>query len=171
LNQIPHFYNDEYLIRGKVGKDLTVEAAYEAARSCALALLGTLKDEVDDLDSVQIVKIHGFVNCVDGFSEHSKVINGASDFLVEVLGPERGRHCRIGKSLSIHFTVNCVLWKQFSLSLSFFLITKQLLFSLVFCTKKNGPKVSQVLTFHLWICMWLCSGGLQFASFQCSSRN
>lgn len=119
LNQIPHFYNDEYLIRGKVGKDLTVEAAYEAARSCALALLGTLKDEVDDLDSVQIVKIHGFVNCVDGFSEHSKVINGASDFLVEVLGPERGRHCRIGKSLSIHFTVNCVLWKQFSLSLFF----------------------------------------------------
>lgn len=93
--KIPHFYNDDYMIRGKVGKDLTVEGAYEAAKSCALALLGTLKAEVDDLDMVQIMKISGFVNCVDGFTEHSKVINGASDFLIEVLGPERGRHCRI----------------------------------------------------------------------------
>jgi hypothetical protein len=109
LIQIPHFYNDEYLIRGKVGKDLTVEAAYEAAKSCALALLGTLKAEVDDLDLIQIVKINGFVNCVDGFLDHSKVINGASDFLVEVLGPERGRHCRIGKYSSTSIRVFCTL--------------------------------------------------------------
>jgi enamine deaminase RidA (YjgF/YER057c/UK114 family) len=98
IKQIPHFYNDAFLIRGKVGRDISVEEAYEAAKSCALALLGTLKAEVDDLDLVQIVKISGFINCVEDFTEHSKVMNGASDFLVEVLGPERGRHCRIGTS-------------------------------------------------------------------------
>jgi len=82
------------LITGKVGADLTVEQAYQAARRIAIGLLGSLKNVIGDLDKVkQIVKLLGLVNCTPDFGDQPKVINGASDFLVEVFG-EKGKHAR-----------------------------------------------------------------------------
>jgi len=89
------FYTDpQNLITGKVGKDVSVEEAKQAACSAALALCGTLKDAVGDLDKVRIVKVFGIVNCVDGFTAQPTVMNGASDFLVKVFGEEKGKHAR-----------------------------------------------------------------------------
>ncbi len=82
------------IIRGKLGRDLTVEEGYEAARVVAIGLLGTLKGVVGDLDKVRrIVKLLGMVNCVPDFLDHPQVVNGASDLIVEVFG-DRGRHAR-----------------------------------------------------------------------------
>lgn len=93
---------------GKVGRDRTVEEGYEAARLTALCLLATMKAELGDLGRVRrIVRVFGVVNATDDFTQHSQVINGASDLLVEVFG-ERGRHTRaaIGAaSLPIGLTV------------------------------------------------------------------
>ena len=85
---------DGKLITGKVGADLTIEQGYEAARSCAVAQLSTLKAEIGDLNKVvRIVKVNGFVNASPDFTELSKVVNGFSDLMVEVFG-ERGKHAR-----------------------------------------------------------------------------
>ena len=79
---------------GKVGRDLTTEQAYEAARVVMLNCLATVQRELGDLDRVQrIVKLLGMVNCTEEFTEQPKVINGASDLLVELYG-EAGRHAR-----------------------------------------------------------------------------
>lgn len=79
---------------GKVGGEYTVEEGYEAARGCALNLLGNLKSLIGDLDKVtRVVKVLGMVNAVPEFTSPPAVINGCSDLLVEVFG-ERGRHAR-----------------------------------------------------------------------------
>lgn len=79
---------------GKVGRDLTVEQGYEAAKVVMLNSLGTVKRELGDLDRVKrVVKLLGMVNCTEEFNEHPEVINGASDLLVELYG-ESGRHAR-----------------------------------------------------------------------------
>jgi len=79
---------------GKVGRDLTTEEGYQAARQVMLNLLATLKAMIGDLDRVRrVVKVLGMVNCTEDFTEHPQVINGASDLLVELFG-ERGRHAR-----------------------------------------------------------------------------
>jgi enamine deaminase RidA (YjgF/YER057c/UK114 family) len=81
-------------IRGKVGRDLTVEQGYEAAKVVTLSMLQSLKGVIGDLDKVRrIVKLLGFVNCTEDFPDQPKVINGASDLLVELYG-DRGRHAR-----------------------------------------------------------------------------
>lgn len=81
--------------QGKVGKDIPLDDANKAARLCAIGILSQLRDACGgDLDRVvRIVKLVGFVNAVPEFADHPKVINGASDFLVEVFG-ERGKHAR-----------------------------------------------------------------------------
>jgi enamine deaminase RidA (YjgF/YER057c/UK114 family) len=80
--------------RGKVGRDRTIDEAYESARRTAICLLASLKDEIEDLSRVnRIVRVFGMVNAVEGFTQHSQVINGCSDLMVEVFG-ERGRHAR-----------------------------------------------------------------------------
>lgn len=83
------------LILGKLGVDLDVEAGARAARRCAIALLAQCKAACGgDLDRlVRVVKLTGFVNSGPGFTDQPRVINGASDFLVEALG-EAGRHAR-----------------------------------------------------------------------------
>jgi enamine deaminase RidA (YjgF/YER057c/UK114 family) len=82
------------VVTGKLGVDLSVEEGYEAAKLVAIGLLGSLKDEIGDLDRVRrIVKLLGMVNCDPAFMEHPAVINGASDLLVEVFG-EKGKHAR-----------------------------------------------------------------------------
>jgi enamine deaminase RidA (YjgF/YER057c/UK114 family) len=82
-------------IVGKVGKDLTVDQGYEAAKITALSLIATLKDALGgDLSKVKrIVKVNGYVNCLPDFTEQPKVINGCSDLLVAVFG-EKGKHAR-----------------------------------------------------------------------------
>ena len=81
-------------IQGKLGKDLDVDQGYDAARQVMLNILQSLKQELGDLDKVQrVVKLLGFVNCTPDFPDQPKVINGASDLLVELFG-ERGRHAR-----------------------------------------------------------------------------
>ena len=88
------FKEDGTLVTGKVGADLTAEEGYEAARLVAIGLLGSLKAEIGELDRVKrIVKLLGLVNCAAEFANQPKVINGASDFLVEVFG-EKGKHAR-----------------------------------------------------------------------------
>ncbi|MEA5159664.1 RidA family protein [Cereibacter johrii] len=83
------------LIRGKLGADMEVAAGAAAAQACAISLLAQLRRACDgDLDRlVRVVKLVGFVNSTPDFTDQPKVINGASDFLVEVLG-EAGRHAR-----------------------------------------------------------------------------
>lgn len=82
-------------ITGKVGKDLTIEQGYEAAKITALSLIATLKDALaGDLSKVKrIVKVNGYVNCLPDFTEQPKVINGCSDLLVQIFG-EKGKHAR-----------------------------------------------------------------------------
>ena len=82
------------VITGKVGSELTVEEGYEAAKMVAIGLLGSLKDLIGDLDKVRrVVKLLGMVNCDPAFMEQPRVIDGASDLLVEVFG-EIGKHAR-----------------------------------------------------------------------------
>jgi enamine deaminase RidA (YjgF/YER057c/UK114 family) len=80
---------------GKVGRDLTVEEGYAAARSTGLSMLATLRGEIGSLDRVaRIVKVLGMVNAGPGFNETPLVVDGFSDLMVEVFGPEMGRHAR-----------------------------------------------------------------------------
>ena len=81
------------LITGTLGGDLDVGVGVEAARFCAIAILAQAKAATGDLDRVRLVKLTGFVNSVPSFTDQPKVINGASDLLVDVLG-EGGRHAR-----------------------------------------------------------------------------
>ena len=88
------FKEDGSLITGKVGSELTEEQGYEAARRVAVGLMGSLKAEIGDLEKVKrVVKVLGLVNCTSDFTDQPKVINGASDLLVEVFGA-RGKHAR-----------------------------------------------------------------------------
>ena len=92
--QIP-FWNGEILHIGKVGAEISVEEAKQAARVCGLNLIAQLKSACSgDLDRViQCVKIGVFVNCVDGFKQQPEIANGVSDLMVELF-EEAGRHAR-----------------------------------------------------------------------------
>jgi enamine deaminase RidA (YjgF/YER057c/UK114 family) len=82
------------LILGKLGRELTLEQGYEAAKLVALHLLRSLKEVIGDLDKVvRVVKLLGMVNTADGFKDQPKVINGASDLFVALWG-DAGRHAR-----------------------------------------------------------------------------
>jgi enamine deaminase RidA (YjgF/YER057c/UK114 family) len=79
---------------GKVGKEVTLEQGYEAARQTGLSLLSSLKAEIGNLNKVKrFVKVLGMVNCTEGYADQPKVINGFSDLMVAVFG-ERGKHAR-----------------------------------------------------------------------------
>jgi enamine deaminase RidA (YjgF/YER057c/UK114 family) len=81
-------------ITGKVGADLDVAQAAAAAKSCAISLIAQAKKAAGgDLDRLRLVKLVGFVNSTPEFTDQPKVINGASDFFVEVFG-DKGRHAR-----------------------------------------------------------------------------
>ena len=81
-------------ITGKVGKDLTIEQGYEAARLTAINHLAVLKAELGSLNKVKrIVKVLGMVNCTEDFKDQPKVVNGYSDLMVEIFG-EKGKHAR-----------------------------------------------------------------------------
>lgn len=87
-------------IVGKLGKDLTVEQGYEAAKWAGINLLAALKGEIGDLNRVtRIVKVTGMVNAIPEFTDHSKVINGFSDLMVAVFG-DKGKHARAAVGMS-----------------------------------------------------------------------
>lgn len=83
------------LATGKVGRDLTVEQGYQAARDVGLCLLATARAALGDLDRVRrIVKVLGMVNSADDFGDQPQVVNGFSDLMVEVFGEAIGKHAR-----------------------------------------------------------------------------
>ena len=80
--------------RGKVGDQITLEQAYDAARNCALNHLAIMKAALGDLDKVErIVKVLGYVNVAPGFTDMPRVVNGESDLLVQLFGAN-GQHTR-----------------------------------------------------------------------------
>jgi enamine deaminase RidA (YjgF/YER057c/UK114 family) len=86
---------------GKVGLDVSVEQARHAARLTALALLGSLKRELGDLDRVSAwLRVFGMVNSAPGFRQQPSVINGFTDLIVELYGPQRGPHARSAVGLA-----------------------------------------------------------------------
>ncbi len=92
---------DEHgVLTGTVGADRSIEEGCYAARRCALTQLAVIRHTLGSLDRVeQIVSVNGYVNAVAGFPDSPKVINGASDLLIEVFG-EAGRHARA--ALGVH---------------------------------------------------------------------
>jgi enamine deaminase RidA (YjgF/YER057c/UK114 family) len=81
-------------VRGKVGRDLSLEDGYKVARDVGINLLGSARTLLGSLDKVKrVVKVLGMVNSAEGFGDQPKVINGFSDLMVEVFG-ENGRHAR-----------------------------------------------------------------------------
>lgn len=80
--------------RGQLGGGVSMDDGQKAARSCAVNLLAQLKAALGDLDKVtRVVRLGGFINSAPGFTDGPKVMNGASDLMVEVFG-EKGRHAR-----------------------------------------------------------------------------
>tara|TARA_Y100001936_G_scaffold205013_1_gene208786 strand:- start:37 stop:498 length:462 start_codon:yes stop_codon:yes gene_type:complete len=87
------------LIKGKIGKDLDTESGYNAAKRCALSIIAQAKKACDnDLSKIKsCIKLTGFVNSTDEFTDQPKVINGASDLIVSIFG-EAGMHSRAAVS-------------------------------------------------------------------------
>jgi enamine deaminase RidA (YjgF/YER057c/UK114 family) len=95
IGGVSNRWNGELKYQGKVGSDLTIEQAYDAARLCGLNHLALIKAALGDLDRVErIVKLVVYVNSAPGFNQQPKVANGESDLLVELFG-DRGRHARL----------------------------------------------------------------------------
>ncbi|RYZ57061.1 MAG: RidA family protein [Chitinophagaceae bacterium] len=89
----PQQANGEY-IKGKLGKDLSTQQGYEAAKLVGILQLAAIKGAVGDLSKIRrIVKVNGFVNSEPNYYDHPKVINGFSDLMIAVFG-EKGRHAR-----------------------------------------------------------------------------
>jgi len=101
-------------LTGKLGRDLSVEQGYQAARNCAVVALGNLKSYLGDLGRIRrVVKVQGFVNATDDFQKHGAVIDGYSDLWIALLG-ENGRHARssigvgsLGGNISVE--IECIL--------------------------------------------------------------
>jgi enamine deaminase RidA (YjgF/YER057c/UK114 family) len=87
------------LIKGKIGKDLDIDAGYNAAKRCALSIVAQVKKACnDDLSKIKsCIKLTGFVNSTDDFIDQPKVINGASDLIASIFG-ESGMHTRAAVS-------------------------------------------------------------------------
>lgn len=80
---------------GRVGAELTVEQGYEAAKKLGLSMLGSLRNELGDLDRITAwLKAFAIVNCAPGFYETPKVTNGFSDLILQLFDPEIGAHAR-----------------------------------------------------------------------------
>ena len=90
--QLP--FVDGELVTGRLGEDVEIELGIRAARACGLMILAQLKAELGSLDKVErIVKLGGFVNSAATFTDQPRVVNGASDLMVDVFG-EAGKHAR-----------------------------------------------------------------------------
>lgn len=101
------------LIKGKVGKDLTLEEGQKAARQVGLAMMATIKSQIGDLNRIKrLVKTLGMVNCYPDFEQHPQTINGFSQLMVDLLGGENGKGARsaVGMTLpaNIAVEVECI---------------------------------------------------------------
>ncbi len=85
--------NGELLYKGKIDKKYSIDEGYKAAQICLLNALSIINDNAGLDNVVKIVKLTGYVNSSEGFTDQPKVINGASDLLVEIFG-EKGKHAR-----------------------------------------------------------------------------
>ena len=83
----------ELLYKGKINKKYSIDEGYKAAQICLLNALSIINDAAGLANVVKIVKLTGYVNSSEGFTDQPKVINGASDLLVEIFG-EKGKHAR-----------------------------------------------------------------------------
>jgi enamine deaminase RidA (YjgF/YER057c/UK114 family) len=91
---------DGRVVAGALGDTVSLEAGQQAARLCALNILAQAKAALGSLDRiVQVVRLTGFVNATPAFTDHPKVVNGASDLMVDVLGA-KGRHTRAAVGVS-----------------------------------------------------------------------
>lgn len=105
--QVPVQSNGE-LIKGKVGKDLTLEEGQRAARQVGLTMLATIRAQIGDLDKIKrLIKTLGMVNCYPEFEQHPQTINGFSQLMVDVFGEEFGKGARsaVGMSLPANVAV------------------------------------------------------------------
>lgn len=92
--QVPFGPDGKIAFTGKVGAGVSIEQGQQAARLCGINILAQVKAAIGDLDKVvRCVKLGGFVNCPAEFGDHPKVVNGASDLMVEVFA-DKGRHAR-----------------------------------------------------------------------------
>ncbi len=97
--QISFLGDDKFI--GKVGKDVDTEYAISAAHACGINILAQIQSAIGDLDRVtRVVRLGGFVNAIDTFGDHPKVINGASDLMVGVFGKNIGAHARAATGAS-----------------------------------------------------------------------
>ncbi len=86
--------NGQLIYQGTLGKELTVEQGREAAKQCIINIFSSLKAHLGDLDRIEeCIKLLGFVQSTNEFKNQPQVMNGASDFLIEILG-EKGKHAR-----------------------------------------------------------------------------
>lgn len=91
---------DGTIIAGALGQSVEIESGQAAARLCALNILAQARSALGSLDRIaQVVRLTGFVNAAPAFADHPKVVNGASDLMVEVLG-DKGRHTRAAVGVS-----------------------------------------------------------------------
>lgn len=105
--------SDGTLIKGKVGRDLTLEEGQLAARQVGLTMLATIKAQIGDLGKIKrLIKTLGMVNCYPEFEQHPQTINGFSQLMVDVFGEENGKGARsaVGMSLpgNIAVEVECI---------------------------------------------------------------
>jgi enamine deaminase RidA (YjgF/YER057c/UK114 family) len=93
--------SDGTYIKGKLGKDLSIEEGKDAARLTGINQLAVLKAELKDLSKIKrIIKVNGYVNSTADFYDHPKVINGFSDLMIEIFG-EKGRHARTALGVAV----------------------------------------------------------------------
>lgn len=105
--------SDGMLIKGKVGKDLTLEEGQLAARQVGLTMLATIKAQIGDLGKIKrLIKTLGMVNCYPEFEQHPQTINGFSQLMVDILGEQNGKGARsaVGMTLpgNIAVEVECI---------------------------------------------------------------
>ena len=88
--------NGELIYKGKVGSEITTEDGIKAAKLCVINIIAAVKTGLEgDWDRLaSFVKLTGYVNCLDNFTDQPKIINGASDLLVDIFG-DQGRHSRV----------------------------------------------------------------------------
>lgn len=112
--QLP-FIGTELMFRGKVGQDLQEDDAVQAAKLCGLNALAQIKACLGNLDRViRIVRVEGYVQSADGFASQSRVINGASELMVQAFG-EAGKHTRIAvgvNALPLNAAVEIAIWAE-----------------------------------------------------------
>jgi len=105
--------SDKELIKGKVGKDLSLEEGQLAARQVGLTMLATIKAQIGDLGKIKrLIKTLGMVNCYPEFEQHPQTINGFSQLMVDIFGEENGKGARsaVGMALpgNIAVEVECI---------------------------------------------------------------